>query len=185
LSNAGATFCEAVSHDLVRNRRSTLYGEIIDLNVMDDPILRENRRSEVARRLIAHGVRTRLIMRLTVLTHNRLATVRRRLMVRDKGRRRGPMKSSLSIFLGSPRARAEGAALVSFCAVFGIPIERHGVSVPSIVSLDFTEQLCETYEAYRACFPGRRWNSRNSSCGAMRWRMAMTCSWASAACAEA
>jgi hypothetical protein len=121
--------------------------------VTDDPILRENRRSEVARRLISHGVRTRLITRLTGLTRNRLATVRRRLMVRDKARRRGSTKSSLEIFLGTPRARSEGAALVSLCAVFGIPIERHGVSVPKIVSLDFTERLCETYEAYRAGFP--------------------------------
>jgi hypothetical protein len=119
----------------------------------DDPILRENRRSEVARRLIAHGVRTKLITRLTGLTRNRLATVRRRLMVRDKARRRGPTKSSLQIFIGSSRARAEGAALVSLCAVFGLPVERHGLSVPTIVSLDFTERLCEIYEAYRACFP--------------------------------
>jgi hypothetical protein len=121
--------------------------------ITDDPILRENRRSEVARRLISHGVRTRLITRLTGLTRNRLATVRRRLMVRSKARRRGPTKSSLAIFLGTPRARAEGAGLVSLFAVFGIPIERHGLSVPKSISLDFTERLCETYEAYCACFP--------------------------------
>jgi hypothetical protein len=121
--------------------------------VSDDPILRENRRTEVARRLISHGVRTRLITRLTGLTRNRLATVRRRLMVRSKARRRGPTKSSLDLFLGTPRARAEGAALVSLCAVFCIPIERHGLSLPKNISLEFTERLCETYEAYCACFP--------------------------------
>jgi hypothetical protein len=121
-------------------------------SVMDDPILRENRRSEVARRLISHGVRTKLITRLTGLTRNRLATVRRRLMVRDKSRRRGQTKSSLEIFLGCSRARAEGAALVSLFAVFGLPVQRRGVSVPKVASLDFTEGLCEVYEAYRACF---------------------------------
>jgi hypothetical protein len=119
----------------------------------EDAIVRENRRSELARRLISHVVRTGLITRLTGLTRGRLATVRRRLMVRTKGRRRGPTKSSLSLFLGSPRARAEGAAMVSFYAIFGIPIERHGVALPKRASLDFSERLCETYEAYCACFP--------------------------------
>jgi hypothetical protein len=119
----------------------------------EDAILRENRRSELARRLISHVVRTGLITRLTGLTRGRLATVRRRLMVRTKGRRRGPTKSSLSLFLGSARARAEGAAMASFYAIFGIPIERHGMALPKQASLDFSERLCETYEAYCACFP--------------------------------
>jgi hypothetical protein len=122
-------------------------------SVRDDPILRENRRSEAARRLISHGVRTHLITQLTGLTRNRLATVRRRLMVRDKARRRGPTRSSLEIFLGTPRSRAEGAALAALCAVFGIPIDGQASSLPTIVSLAFTERLCETYEAYCACFP--------------------------------
>jgi hypothetical protein len=125
----------------------------MDSEVKDDPILRENRRSAVARRLISHGVRTRLITKLTGLTRNRLATVRRRLLVRDKTRRRGPTKSSLELFLGTPRARAEAAALATLCGLFEIPIKRNCVAIPGIVSLNFTERLCETYEAYRACFP--------------------------------
>jgi hypothetical protein len=126
------------------------------LTIADDPILRENRRSELARRLISHGVRTRNITRLTGLTRNRLATVRRRLMVGDKTRPRGPARSSLEIFLGTPRARSEGAALVCLCAAFEIPIDRNAASLPAIVSLQFTERLCETYEAFRACFPETR-----------------------------
>src|SRR5258708_27345920 len=120
---------------------------------LDDPILRENRRSELVRRLISHGVRTKVITRLTGVTRNRQATLRRRLMVRDKSRRRGPTKSSLELFLGSSRARAEGAALVSFFSLFEIPIDRSTPALPKHASLDFTERMCETYEAYRACIP--------------------------------
>jgi hypothetical protein len=121
--------------------------------VTDDPILRENRRSELARRLISHGVRTKLITQLTGLTRNRLATVRRRLMVKDKARPRGPARSSLEIFLGTPQARSEGAALVFLCSAFEIPIELNAPSLPATASLSFTERLCETYEAFRAFFP--------------------------------
>jgi hypothetical protein len=122
-------------------------------SVTDDVILRENRRSELARRLISHGVRTEIISRLTELTRNRLATLRRRLMVPNKARRRGPTRSSLNVFLGTPRARAEGAALASLCSVFEIPIEPNVSSLPKVVSLDYGERLCETYEAFCACFP--------------------------------
>ena len=50
--------------------------------LQDDPILRESRRVTLVRRLISHGVRTEMIGRLTGLTRNRLATVRRRSIVR-------------------------------------------------------------------------------------------------------
>jgi hypothetical protein len=122
-------------------------------HVTDDAILRENRRTELARRLISHGVRTKIISRLTDLTRNRLATLRRRLMVPDKTRRRGPARSSLDVFLSSPRARAEGAALASLCTVFEIPIEPDAPALPKVVSLNYGERLCETYEAYCACCP--------------------------------
>lgn len=122
-------------------------------DVTGDPILRENRRSELARRLISHGVRTDLICKLTGLTRNRQATVRRRLMVPDKARLRGPTRSPLSVFFASAQARAEGAALASLCSLFEIPIEPNVPSMPKIVSLTFGERLCETYEAYCACYP--------------------------------
>jgi len=121
--------------------------------VTEDPILRENRRWELARRLILHGVRTDIISRLTGLTRNRQATARRRLMVPDKDRLRGPTRSPLSVFLINSRARAEGAALVSLCSSFDIPIRPNVASIPKAISLDFGERLCETYEAYCACYP--------------------------------
>jgi hypothetical protein len=114
-------------------------------NAPEDAILRENRRSEIARRLILHGVRTQIISRLTGLTRNRLATVRRRLMVRDESRLRGPARSPLKVFLGNSRARAEGAALASLLSRFEIRLSNG--------SLELAEGLCETYEAYRACCP--------------------------------
>jgi len=122
-------------------------------DVTEDPILRENRRSELARRLISHGVRTDLISKLTGLTRNRQATVRRRLMVPDEARLRGPTRSPLGVFFASSQARAEGAALASLCSHFEIPIGLNVPSVPKIVSLTFGERLCETYEAYCACYP--------------------------------
>ena len=122
-------------------------------DISEDPILRENRRSELARRLISHGVRTEVISKLTGLTRNRQATVRRRLMVPDKARLRGPTRSPLGVFLASSEARAEGAALASLCLLFEIPIELNVPSMPKIVSLAFGERLCETYEAFCACYP--------------------------------
>jgi hypothetical protein len=121
--------------------------------VTDDPILRENRRSELVRRLISHGVRTGIIEKLTGFSRNRQATVRRRLNVPDKARLRGPTRSLLELFLDRPRGRAEGAALVTLCFIFDIPIDAEAVSLPEFVSLNFTDRLCETYEVYRALVP--------------------------------
>jgi len=122
-------------------------------DISEDPILRENRRSELARRLILHRVRTDIISKLTGLTRNRQATVRRRLMVPDKSRLRGHTRSPLGVFFASSQARAEGAALASLCSLFEIPIELNVPSMPKTVSLAFGERLCETYEAYCACYP--------------------------------
>ena len=77
--------------------------------LQDDPILRESRRATLARRLIYHGVRTEMIGRLTGLTRNRLATLRRRLMVADETRLRGPARSAMEVFRGSALGRTEGA----------------------------------------------------------------------------
>jgi hypothetical protein len=122
-------------------------------DITEDPILRENRRSALARRLILHGVRTEVISKLTGLTRNRQATVRRRLMVPAKARLRGHTRSPLGVFLASPQARAEGAALASLCSLLEIPIELTVPTMPKTVSLAFGERLCEAYEAYCACYP--------------------------------
>src|SRR6202167_684593 len=122
-------------------------------HALEDAILRENRRSELARRLILHRVRTEIISKLTGLTRNRQATVRRRLMVPDKSRLRGHTRNPLGVFFASSQARAEGAALASLCSLFEIPIELNVPSMPKTVSLAFGERLCEAYEAYCACYP--------------------------------
>lgn len=118
----------------------------------EDVILREHRRAQLARRLILHGVRTEIVTQLTGLTRNRQATLRRRLMVPDKDRLRGPSRSAVSVFLDEPLARAEGAAISALFAVFGIPIVRGALAIPKDVHLPFGELLCETYEAYCACY---------------------------------
>jgi hypothetical protein len=121
--------------------------------VTDDPLLRENRRSELVRRLISHTVRTGFIATLTGFSRNRQATMRRWLGVPDKSRWRGPARSLLELFLQTSHGLAEGAALVALCTVFDIPIDAGAASLPEVVSLTFTDRLCETYEAFRALFP--------------------------------
>jgi len=119
-----------------------------------DPLSRDLKRIELARRLLSHQVRTQTITRLTGMTRNRLATLRRRLMIGDTDRRRGPPPSSFNVFLRTSHARSEGAAIVSLCRSFDavpelycIPAKKHGVD------LHAAERLCDAYEAYRACRP--------------------------------
>ena len=119
----------------------------------NDSISRENRRSELAQRLIWHGVRTELITQLTGLSRDRQATVRRRLMVPGNTRYRGPARSPLSVFLSTPLRRAEAAAFISLCSTLEIPVQRSTATIPKDISLTFVERLCEAYEAYCGCFP--------------------------------
>jgi len=94
----------------------------------EDVILRECKRTLLARRLILHGVRTNIITQLTGMTRGRLNTLRRRrLMIPGKARYRGTAKSALTVFLSEPLARAEGAAIATLFTVFEIPIERKAV----------------------------------------------------------
>jgi hypothetical protein len=120
----------------------------------DDPVVREHRRSELARRLIAHSVRTQTISDLTGMSRNRLATLRRRLMVPTRERRRGPPPRSVRVFLTTPNGRTEGAALAALCAVFNLSITGHPADVSERLSaLGLGERLCDIYESYQACFP--------------------------------
>ena len=122
--------------------------------LQDDPILRESRRATLARRLISHGVRTEMIGQLTGLTRSRLATLRRRLMVADETRLRGPARTALEVFRGSALGRSEGAALISLgftARLFG------STRVDEIFDpLEHAERLCDTYEAYCAVIPETR-----------------------------
>ena len=126
----------------------------MNARLMDDPVARELRRSELARRLMSHQVRTRTITHLTGISRDRLETFRQRLQVPADARRRGPPPSSLNVFLRTPLARTEGAALAALCAVFDAHIADRPATVPEqLTCLDRGEQLCEIYEAFRACYP--------------------------------
>ena len=117
----------------------------------DDPVLRDCRRLELARRLIAHQARTQTITALTNLSRHQLAQLRQRSRTPETTRHRGPSPRSLVRFTHSPRARGEAAALAAFCRAYRVlpvhPLRR------SQFTLEFGERLCATYEAYRACFP--------------------------------
>ena len=120
----------------------------MDAHRKDDPVTRELRRFELARRLLLHQVRTQTIGELSGLSRSRVATLRRRLMVPLDARHRGPPPSSLELLLRTFRGRTEGAALAALFSLFEAP-----TSVKPFTSLDEGEQLCEIYEAYLAYYP--------------------------------
>jgi hypothetical protein len=114
----------------------------------DDSFVRELRCLELARRLIAHQVRTRTISKMTGLSRDRLATLRQRLMVPDNNRLRGPPPRSIAEFLRTSHGRAEGAALASLLPFFKSP-----TSIGSLSFLEDGEQACDIYDAYLAYHP--------------------------------
>jgi hypothetical protein len=120
----------------------------------DDRTRRDFRRYQLAQRLMAHQARTRTISAMTNLTRHQLATLRRRWRVTEDMRHRGPSPKSLAVFFHSPRARSEGASLAVLCRVLNaVPSRRTANAAKSSFSLDWSERLCEAFEAYRACFP--------------------------------
>src|SRR5271170_6184816 len=90
----------------------------MDAHRKDDSVIRELRCFELARRLIFHEVRTHTITKLTGLSRNRLETLRRRLMVSEDVRHRGPPPRSLDLFLRTSRGRTEAAALAALFPLF-------------------------------------------------------------------
>ena len=119
----------------------------MDAHRKADSVIRELRCFELARRLIFHEVRTETISKLTGLSRNRLATLRRRLMVSEDARHRGPSPRSLDVLLRTSRGRTEGAALAALFPLFKNPTSIK----PS--SLDEGEQACAIYDAYLAYYP--------------------------------
>lgn len=120
-----------------------------------DGARRDSRRYQLALRLIAHRARTRTISAMTSLSRHQQAALRQRWGVTEDTRHRGPSPSSLSRFTHSPRARSEGAVLAVFCGIFGLlPIGKPTIQPRrKLLTLEFGERLCDTYESYRACFP--------------------------------
>lgn len=122
----------------------------------EDVVLRESRRTLLARRLLLQGVRTQFITRLTDLTEDRQRTLRKQLGISGKSRLRGNPRDALALFLSTSLARAEAAAIAALLWVFEIPIELKAPAIPERVSFPFTERLCDTYEAYCTCHPRTR-----------------------------
>jgi hypothetical protein len=123
------------------------------MNYMDDPFSRDLRRIEVARRMVFHQVRTQTIVDYTSLTRNRLATLRRRWCVAENSRRRGPPPRSMAVFLRTPWARSEAAAIISLCFAFdALPqhVSKDSAAHSPLVTAD---RLCEAFEAFRTWIP--------------------------------
>ncbi|SRR5579883_176629 len=120
-----------------------------------DGARRDSRRYQLALRLMTHQARTGTIFAMTSLSRHQQEALRQRWGVAENTRRRGPSPTSLGRFTHSPRARSEGAVLAVFCRIYGLlrlgtPA---GVSRRKLLTLEFGERLCDTYEAYRGCFP--------------------------------
>lgn len=119
----------------------------------EDVVLRESRRTLLARRLLLHGVRTQFVTRLTDLTEDRQRTLRRRLGISGDSRLRGNPRNPVTLFLSTSLSRAEAAAVAALLWVFEIPIEPKASAIPEHVSFAFGDRLCDTYEAYCTCYP--------------------------------
>lgn len=120
----------------------------MDAHRDSDSVTREIRCFELARRLIFHAVRTQTISKLSGLSRDRLATLRRRLKVSDDARHRGPPPRSLDVLLRTARGRTEGAAVAALFPLFTRP-----TSIKSSSFLDDGEQACDIYDAYLAYYP--------------------------------
>lgn len=121
----------------------------------NDGARRDSRRYRLALRLMTHQARTRTISAMTSLSRHQQETLRRRWRVTEETRRRGPSPTSLDRFTHSPRARSEGAALVTFCRIYELlPLgDIAGVPRRKLLTLELGERLCDTYEAFRGCLP--------------------------------
>ena len=120
-----------------------------------DGARRDSRRYQLALRLMGHEARTGTISAMTSLSRHQQEALRRRWGITEDTRRRGPSPTSLGRFTHSPRARSEGAVLAVFCRIYGLlPLaSRGGVARRKLLTLEYGERLCDTYETYRACFP--------------------------------
>jgi hypothetical protein len=121
---------------------------------VDDPDERDTRRRQLAKRLVLHRVRTSIIYRFTGYTRHRLATLRKRMRLPPRVRRRGPSPSSFEAFFHSPEARAEANGIAVLCARYGVVPAVDGQAVPdSFADLEWGERLCDPLDAFQASCP--------------------------------
>jgi hypothetical protein len=120
----------------------------------NDPLTRELQRIEFAKRLTMHRARTGTIMDLTGLTQNRLTGFRRRWKVPEETRLRGSRPKLLDVFLRTPEARTETAALLSICRAFdALPQRPRDYAPDGKLFIDVGLRVLESFEAYRAVRP--------------------------------
>jgi Flagellar transcriptional activator (FlhC) len=123
----------------------------MNLSAPNDPLSRDHRRIDFAKRLTWHGARTSTIMKLTGLTFNKLAGYRRSWNVPEDTRLRGSGPKSLQVFLSTPKARTHTAALLSLCFVFNaLPRRNRDYAPDGTWNIEVAIRLCEAYEAYHA-----------------------------------
>jgi hypothetical protein len=121
----------------------------------NDPLSRDHRRIDFAKRLTWHGVRTSTIMKLTGLTFNKLTGYRKSWNVPEDTRLRGSGPRSLRVFLSSPKFRTHTAALLSLCRLFdAMPRRQRDFAPDGTWNIEVAIRLCEAYEAYQAIGPG-------------------------------
>jgi hypothetical protein len=118
----------------------------------EDPDERDMRRRQLAKRMVSHRARTQTIFEFTGYTRHRLETLRRRWGVSAEDRHRGPSPSSQAEFFRTTRTLQEATTAAVLCDLLGVlrPSRNGG---PAIRTLEFGEQLCDTFEALRASFP--------------------------------
>jgi hypothetical protein len=126
----------------------------VDAHVTRDPLDRDLRRRQLARRLVIHQARTKTIFLLTGLSRHQMATLRQRWRIGDEMRRRGPPPTSFAVLLSTLRMRAEVAALAVFWKALGSFSRADGLRAHEPASnVDLGERICDVFEVYLACFP--------------------------------
>jgi hypothetical protein len=124
-------------------------------SVPNDPLTRDLKRIEFAKRLTWHHVRSGTIRHMTGISLNRLTQYRKRWGVPEDTRRRGTYPRSLDIFLDTPSVRTDAAAVLSLCRAFAaLPQPGRDYAPDGKLLFDVGLRLCGAFEAYHACRPG-------------------------------
>jgi hypothetical protein len=120
-------------------------------DVTREPVDRELRRRQLARRLVAHEARTGTVFRLTGLSRHQQETLRKRWGIPQERRRRGEAPTSFASFRSNSRAREEAAALAVIWKCAGVSRASRQQSQTATAAVELGEQLCDAFEIYRAC----------------------------------
>jgi len=128
------------------------------MRVSEDRFSRDLRRIELAKRLIAHRVRTGWISLWTGLSPNTVRNLYRSYIKGQSSppaRRRGPPPSNPLLFLRSVTLLEEASVLAALAHRFGL-VPDEPVSNPrrALARLEVGERLCQAYELFQHLIPG-------------------------------